>query len=179
MRRRQNRQVTYPLAHEDYCRLGAGLRRKQPQGVARSSRYRADRDCPQFWSPMMAMSEGYGQRFGDRHGVAEAPAIVTRVLRTAVMAVTELRSDYPSMVMSGPLKREDAFLVSFLLRDFLQCKLWEDGRLLRARDLRAGQVTINDLRRDPRTFHDHPCHTVFFYLPRSALNAIADDAGVP
>jgi AraC-like DNA-binding protein len=128
---------------------------------------------------MMAMSEGYGQRFGDRHGVAEAPAIVTRVLRTAVMAVTELRSDYPLMEMSGPLKREDAFLVGFLVRDFLQCKLWEDGRLVRARDLRAGQVTINDLRRDPRTFHDHPCHTVYFYLPRSALNAIADDASVP
>jgi hypothetical protein len=41
----------------------------------------------------MAKSDGYDQRFGDLHGVAEAPAIVTRVLRTAVMAVTEIQAD--------------------------------------------------------------------------------------
>jgi AraC family transcriptional regulator len=46
-------------------------------------------------------------------------------------------------------------------------------------DLRAGQVTITHLNREPGALLDHPYHTVFFYLPRAALNAIADDANAP
>jgi AraC family transcriptional regulator len=127
----------------------------------------------------MAMSEGYGQRLAERLGAAEAPAIVTRALRTAVMAVTEVRSDCPSMELSTPLKWEDAFLVSVMLRDLLQRKIWEDGRQTTVCDLRAGQVTIIDLKREPCTLLDQPHDTVFFYLPRGALNAIADDADAP
>ncbi|SRR6266404_2560168 len=41
-------------------------------------------------------------------------------------------------------------------------------------DLRTGQV--NDLRRDPVALLDKPYHDLFSYLPRSALDAIADDA---
>jgi AraC family transcriptional regulator len=127
----------------------------------------------------MPSSDGYGQRFGELHGVTEAPALVTRALRATVMAVTEVRCDHPLMTLSGPLKPEDAFLVGFLFRDFLQCKLWEDGRLLPARDLRAQHVTISDLKRGPGALLDHPYHAMFFYLPRSALNSIADDANSP
>ena len=37
------------------------------------------------------MTEGYGQRFGKRLRVENAPAMVTRALRNADMAVTEIR----------------------------------------------------------------------------------------
>jgi AraC family transcriptional regulator len=127
----------------------------------------------------MPTSDGYGQRFGELHGVAEAPALVTRSLRATVMAVTEIQCDLPLMALSGPLKPEDAFLVGFLLRDFLRCKLWEDGRLLPARDLRAHHVTITDLKRAPGALLDHPYHAMFFYLPRGALNSIADEVNSP
>jgi AraC family transcriptional regulator len=42
-------------------------------------------------------------------------------------------------------------------------------------DVRAGQTCIHDLKRDPVARLDKPYHVLFFYLPRAALDAIADD----
>ena len=64
------------------------------------------------------MTEAYGQRLGERFRVENAPAIVTRALRNADMAVTELRCDNPRPEMSGSLLREDAFVIGLQLRDF-------------------------------------------------------------
>ena len=43
--------------------------------------------------------------------------------------------------------------------------------------LRAGDTTIYDLKRDPVFNINNPFHSVHFYFPRAALNAIADNAG--
>jgi AraC family transcriptional regulator len=45
--------------------------------------------------------------------------------------------------------------------------------------LRTGQVDFHDLKRDPVALLDKPYHDLFFYVPRSALDAIADDADAP
>ena len=58
------------------------------------------------------MTEAYGHRLGERFRVEKAPAIVTRALRTADIAVTEVRCDNPLPGMSGSIPPEDAFLVS-------------------------------------------------------------------
>src|SRR4029077_4954564 len=47
------------------------------------------------------MTEGYGQRFGERLRVENAPAMVTRALRNADMAVTEVRCDNPPLEMTS------------------------------------------------------------------------------
>ena len=57
----------------------------------------------------MATSEGYGQRLAERLRAEQAHAIVTRVLRTADMAVTETRCDDPVLGMSHSIQRECAF----------------------------------------------------------------------
>jgi AraC family transcriptional regulator len=59
----------------------------------------------------MATSEGYGELLAERMRIKSAPAIVTRVLRKADMAVTEIRCDDPPPGMTGSIQREDAFLV--------------------------------------------------------------------
>jgi len=46
-------------------------------------------------------------------------------------------------------------------------------------DVRAGQSCIHDLKRDPVARLDKPHHVLFYYLPRGALDAIADDADAP
>jgi AraC family transcriptional regulator len=127
----------------------------------------------------MGTSDAYGQRLGERLRVDNAPAVVTRVLRKADMAVTEVRCDHPLPGMSGSLQREDAFLVSVKLRDFPGLRYWEDGRQAPVHDLRAGQVVIHDLKRDPVALLDKPFQSLFFYVPRAALNAIADDTNAP
>jgi len=64
--------------------------------------------------------------------------------------------------------------VFLTLRNFPNRQYWDDGRQMPVCDLRTGQV--NDLRRDPVALLDKPYHDLFSYLPRSALDAIADDA---
>jgi AraC family transcriptional regulator len=70
-------------------------------------------------------TEAYGRRLGERFQVENAPAIVTRILRTADMAVTEIRCDSPLPEMCGPIQQEDAFLVGLHLRDFPNREYWE------------------------------------------------------
>jgi AraC family transcriptional regulator len=127
----------------------------------------------------MATSEGYGQRLAERLRAEQVHAIVTRVLRTADMAVTETRCDDPVLGLSHSIQREDAFLVALTLRDFPNRQYWEDGRQMPVCDLRTGQVDFHDLKRDPVALLDKPYHDLFFYLPRSALDAIAEEADAP
>ena len=124
-------------------------------------------------------TEAYGQRLGDRLRVENAPAIVTRALRNADMAVTEIRSDNPLPEMSDPIQPEDAFLVALHLRDVRNREYWEDGRRAPVCDLRAGESSLHDLKREPRGLLHKPYHTLAFYLPRAALDVIADDVNVP
>jgi len=125
------------------------------------------------------MTEAYGRRLGERLRVESAPAIVTRSLRRADIAVTEIRCDHPSPAISDLIRQEDAFLVGLLLRDFPRKKCWEDGRQAPVYDLRAGESSIYDLRRNPTVLLDKPHHSLAFYLPRAALDAIADEANAP
>jgi AraC family transcriptional regulator len=125
------------------------------------------------------MTEAYGQRLGEALRVENGPAIVTRALHTADIAVTEIRCDNPLREKRGPLQREDAFLVTLHLSDSLNREYWEDGRRVSVCDLRAGESCLHDLKRDPTAFPDKAFHSLVFYLPRAALDAIADDADAP
>ena len=122
------------------------------------------------------MSEAYGQRLGERLRAESAAAIVTRALRTADMAVTEIRCDNPPLEMSGSVRQEDAFLLTLHFRDIPSREYWEAGRRAPVCDLRAGESCLHDLKRDPTAFPDKAFHSLIFYLPRAALDAIADDA---
>jgi AraC family transcriptional regulator len=127
----------------------------------------------------MATSDGYGQRLGERLRVENAPAVVTRALRNAEIAVTEIRCDDPLPGMTRSIQREDAFLVGLQLRDFPMHQYWEDGQQAPVCDLRAGDSVFYHLQRDPVALLDKPYHSLHFYLPRAALNAIADDTAAP
>jgi AraC family transcriptional regulator len=125
------------------------------------------------------MTEAYGRRLGERFRVENAPAIVTRALRTADIAVTEIRCDSPLPEMYGPIQQEDAFLVGLHLRDFPNREYWEEIRRASVCDLRAGESCLHDLKRVPTALYDKPYHSLVFYLPRAVLDAIADDADAP
>jgi AraC family transcriptional regulator len=43
----------------------------------------------------------------------------------------------------------------------------------------AGESYLHDLKRDPTALFDKPYHSLVFYLPGAALDAIADDANAP
>jgi AraC-like DNA-binding protein len=123
----------------------------------------------------MHESSGYGERFGEALR-SEATAFVSRSLRNANIAVTELRSDHPDYGVSAPLVREDAFLVGYHLVDYPVHEYFEDERAAPITGLRTGQTTLYDLKRDPRFNINKAIHCVHFYFPRAALNAISDHA---
>lgn len=125
------------------------------------------------------MTDAYGQRLGEALRVENAPAIVTRALRTADMAVTEIRCDNPVPEISGSMQPEDAFIVALYLRDSPNCECWEDGRRVSVWDQRIGESSLHDLKRDPAALIHNPYHCLAFYIPRAALDAIADDANAP
>jgi AraC family transcriptional regulator len=128
----------------------------------------------------MATTDAYGQRLGEKMRVENAPAIVTRVLSKAEIAVTEVRcDDNPVPGMSSSIQREDAFLIGLHIRPCPKHHYWEDGRQVPVYDVHAGETCIYDLKRDPVALLKQPYHCLFFYLPRPALNAIAEDACAP
>ena len=109
----------------------------------------------------------------------DAPSLITRSLRSAELAVTEARNDDPTPDLSGSLPAEDAYLVSLKFRDYPDCECWEQGRCVAKADVRAGATYLYDLKRDPRYVIDKPFHSLFFYLPRSALEGVARQSGAP
>ena len=56
---------------------------------------------------------------------------MTRVLRKAVIAATEIQSDHPNRGRSKSIPREDAYLVGLQLRDYPRREYWEDGKAAR------------------------------------------------
>ena len=91
--------------------------------------------------------------------------------------MVETRDDNPVPGLCGALPPDDAYLVSFKFRDYPDCECWERGRCVTKADIRAGTTYLYDLKRDPRYVIDKPFHSLYFYLPRSALDDIAEQAG--
>lgn len=107
------------------------------------------------------------------------PSLITRSLRSTELAVTETRDDNPVPGLSGSFTAEDAFLVSLKLHDYPDCELWEDGKCVMKADVPAGATYLYDLKRDPRYVIDKPFHSLFFYLPRSALDGLTEQSRTP
>jgi AraC family transcriptional regulator len=124
----------------------------------------------------MAENGLYGPRLGQHFGLGNAPAFVTRSLAKAEIAVTQLKCDESDHGMTNPLPREDAYVVELQVcrseREF-----WIDGRALGKRTLADGVASFFDLRRNPACYMLSPFHSLAFYLPRKALDEIADDTG--
>src|SRR5260370_11332726 len=127
----------------------------------------------------MSEQGAYGHRLGSRFNQEATRAIVTRAVRKTEIGVTELRGDNPASFMSGSIPKEDAFLVALMIRDYSHHEYWEEGKHAEITDLQQGDTVLYDLKRDPVALIDKPFHSVHFYLPRTALNAIADDANAP
>jgi len=127
----------------------------------------------------MAQVGFYGQtvrRF--LHLQQEPVSLITRSLRNAEIAVTETRDDAPVLRSSGEMGLCDAYVVSLKLNDFPNCEIWERGKSVKT-DIRAGATYIYDMKKNPRFIIDKPFHSLHFYLPRSALDGIADQSAAP
>ena len=124
------------------------------------------------------MSDSYGEAFGRRLG-ARSTSFVTRALPRSLIAITELKYETPQYTLSTPPTTEDAFIVAVHLKHFHEYAYWEDGRAASVAPIGAGETIIYDVKRRPTFLLNSPFHSVHFYFPRAALNAIAEDASAP
>ena len=126
-----------------------------------------------------ATTRVYGRVLAEKFGAGDAPFIVTSSLQRAEIAVTEVRVTRPLGGLSEPIPRLDAYMICLLLRDLPENSYWEDGHRVSAFSLKAGEVTIHDLRREPRAMMDKPIHSLLCYLPFATFDALTDQASVP
>lgn len=123
----------------------------------------------------MPLNDSYGEGFGKRLN-ARASSFITRALPRSTIAVTELQYDDPQFILSTPPIEENAFLVGVHLEHFECYEYWENGRAAPVSTLRPGETIVYDIKRKP-TFHlNSAFHSIHFYLPMDALDAIADEA---
>jgi len=126
----------------------------------------------------MPQKGAYGDSLGYAFRMERAPALITTVLQKSTMAVTELKCDQANFGRTAPIAAEDAYLVALQLRACPNHDLYFEGRFTRPENYAEGVTSIYDLRREPIADIRDPFHCLMFYLPRTALNAVAADAGV-
>jgi AraC family transcriptional regulator len=123
-------------------------------------------------------SDSYGSGFGQRIR-AQASSFVTRALPKSMLAVTELRYDDPQFVLSTPPTAEDAFVLAVHLELFDRYEYWEDGKAAKVSTIKPGETIIYGINRKPVFHLNSPFHSVHFYMPKDASDAIADEANAP
>jgi len=127
----------------------------------------------------MAQSGFHGQKFRELLHLQNTPSsLITRSVRGVEVAATETRDDNPVPGLCGAIIPEDAYIVSFKLRDYPDCEYWEHGKCVTKPNIRAGTTYLYDMKCDPRFVIDKPFHSLHFYVPALALNGIAEQFGV-
>src|SRR4051794_28701239 len=127
----------------------------------------------------MAQSGFHGEKFRELLHLQDTPSsLITRSVRGVEVAATETRDDNPVPGLCGAIIPEDAYIVSFKLRDYPDCEYWEHGKCVTKPNIRAGTTYLYDMKCDPRFVIDKPFHSLHFYVPALALNGIAEQFGV-
>ena len=125
----------------------------------------------------MTNQGAYGQQLADVFQLERAPAFVTRSLQKSTIAVTEIKCDIVNHGLTSSIPREDAFLITLQLRDCPRHDLFIDDRQVPSGRLRPGSICIYDLRSSPVANSISPFHSLHFYVPRIALDVVADMEG--
>ena len=125
----------------------------------------------------MAEQGAYGERLGFR--LPQTPTLSTKSLRQGPIVVTQCRSQAVPHGRTRSIPSEDAYLVALYIDDCTDREVWLDGRVVSTSPMKAGWMVIHDVRRDPILNVSSPFHLLDVYLPRQALDAIADDAEAP
>jgi len=124
-------------------------------------------------------TRNYGQHLADAMRVAKAQSFVTHgTLSKDAIAVTEVKRDVPDHKLTSPVPADDGFLVALNMCDWQKRILWVDDKPVSAQPFQAGSSVIFDLRRKYIGYGISSFHLVTFYLPRSALNSIAEIEGM-
>jgi len=121
-----------------------------------------------------AVDEILAQRFR----IGRPPTLVARRHPRAQLAFSRMRSDRPLRGRSLSVPQEEAFSFHVPLSVPFFSKLWTAGRRREVPDWRLGDAQLIDLRDNPIVSLDIPFDTLRFYVPQTALDEMANEAGI-
>lgn len=124
------------------------------------------------------MGRAYGAHLADRFYLGKPKMHVTRALARGELAVTQIKSNFPTPEPSRPIAYDEAYLIGLMVEDVPDHELWQEGRATRTPAFAAGQTALFDLRRNPVNYTRTPHHSMHFYLPRGALKELAERNGM-
>jgi len=127
--------------------------------------------------PGQGAAGAYGEHLADRFWLERPVAYVTRSLSRGPLAVTQIRSDFPTPEPSRSIGYDEAYLIGLMVADVPDHQLWQDGRAVRTEAFQGGNTALYDLRRDPVSFTRTAHHSLHFYMPRGTLRELAERAG--
>ncbi len=124
------------------------------------------------------LQAAYGNRIAKHFLLEDAPAFTVQTPRRSTLAVTRIRTLAETGFETLPVPPEDAFIVTVQVRDLLFHRRWVDGHEIAAGLIPKGGVSIIDLRRDSKAWIGSQLDEIQFYIPRSALDELADSQGI-
>jgi AraC-like DNA-binding protein len=123
-----------------------------------------------------AMYEGaFGERLGRSFRISDPPTLRSQTKRGSRLAATELRIDKSGYGMTSPMGNDDAYLICLNLKRQSTHELWCDGQSVCSSAYEAGTTYLLDLRRDPITYIGDPLHSLYFYIPRRAIDEAVEE----
>ena len=117
----------------------------------------------------------YGSRLGRAFRLQDPPTLSAKTLRKSRLAATRLANDRSNHGITSPIPPEDAYLVTVQLRDCPEHALWVDGKPVPVPPFATGDTLIYDLKREPIASMKSPFDALHYYLPRAALDEMADE----
>jgi AraC family transcriptional regulator len=127
----------------------------------------------------MAEQGAYGNGLGKAFRLSDVPVLMTQTLRKTQLAVTQIRYDGVDFGSTMPIPTEDAYLVALQVRECPDHGLSVNGGEVPCVPIVPGDTMIYDLRQNPIARIASPFHSLHFYLPRRALDEIADEFDAP
>lgn len=127
----------------------------------------------------MQSAEANTERFRNSFRIEQASSLLIRTLKNAEITVTECLSSAGDRELSAPFPEDDAYIVGLQLKDYPDCRNWEQERFVSRTNIIKGQTHLYDVKRNPRFQIDHPIHVLMFYVPRAGFDTIAEEARLP
>ncbi|MCW6512053.1 helix-turn-helix domain-containing protein [Lichenifustis flavocetrariae] len=118
----------------------------------------------------------YGRRISEAFHLDASPTLVTRALKKAPIAVTELRCAHDGLGITSPIIPEEAFAVAVQLQPYAG-RLWVAGRRVSMEPMIAGSVSVYDLEKSTIADLQTSFRCLQFYLPQAAIDTVARDVG--
>lgn len=114
---------------------------------------------------------------GQSLGLAAAPRLASRSLRSAQITVSRLSIGTDRIGLSAPVPAEDSFVLALYLTDVADHELRSRGKPVLRRGYSTNAMRIVNLQ-DEYAANIRCAHeSLAFYIPRAALDDFTDDAG--